>query len=155
MAGTVSSESEITRITASIQPPNCPATTPLVRRSRRWFVPALVGVCAVAAVGYPLVIPWLLADPAFAAGALPFAILMIGPALASPYLPFAHLLLMAKRPGWHTVVLVAAIAVNLAATGTLIPRLGITGAAAAMTATTLAAALLLRGVARTRVGVRL
>jgi stage V sporulation protein B len=127
----------------------------LVSRSRRWFVPSLAGVCAVAAVMFPVVIPWLIGDPAFAAGALPFVILMVGIALASPYLPFAQLLLMAKRPGWHTVLLVIAIAVNITGTVTLIPALGPTGAAMSTAMTVVTAALVLRVIAGRQVGVRL
>lgn len=127
----------------------------LVTRTRRWFVPALAAVCAVSAAMFPLVIPWLIGDPAFAAGALPFAILMLGIALASPYLPFAHVLLMAKRPGWHTVLLVTTVGVNAIANLALIPRLGLPGAGAAMATTVVTSALLLRGLARSRVAVRL
>jgi O-antigen/teichoic acid export membrane protein len=101
------------------------------------------------------VIPPLIGDPAFAAGAVPFAILMAGIALASPYLPFAHLLLMAKQPGWHTVLLVTAIAVNTIGNVVLIPRFGPAGAAVSTAVTVVASALLLRGLARWRVAVRL
>ncbi|HEX2687296.1 MAG TPA: oligosaccharide flippase family protein [Kofleriaceae bacterium] len=125
------------------------------QRLRRWFVAALAGVCAMAAAGFPIVIPRLIGDPGFAAGALPFTILMAGIAIASPYLPFAHLLLMAKRPGWHTVLLVTAIAVNAIGNLCLIPRLGLTGAATSIAGTVVVSALLLRGLARWRIGVRL
>jgi O-antigen/teichoic acid export membrane protein len=127
----------------------------MVTRTRRWFVPALAGVCAVSAAMFPAVIPWLIDDPAFAAGAVPFALLMAGIAIASPYLPFAQLLLMAKRPGWHTVLLVAAITVNTIGNLVLIPRFGLAGAAAAMATTVVTTALLLRGLARWQVSVRL
>jgi O-antigen/teichoic acid export membrane protein len=127
----------------------------MIRRSRRWFVPALAGVCAVAAAMFPLIIPRLLGDPGFIDGAIPFAILMAGIALASPYLPFAHLLLMAKRPGWHTVLLVVAIAINIAGSLVLIPRLGPSGAAISMASTVVISALLLRGLARWRLATRL
>lgn len=127
----------------------------LVARLRRWFVPALVAVCAVAAAMFPAVIPWVIGNPGFAAGALPFAILMTGIAIASPYLPFAHLLLMAQRPGWHTVLLVTAIAVNVAGNVVLIPRFGLAGAASSTAATVITSALLLRVLARWRAGVRI
>jgi O-antigen/teichoic acid export membrane protein len=127
----------------------------LVARLRRWFVPALAGVCAVAAAMFPAVIPWVIGNPGFAAGALPFAILMAGIALASPYLPFAHLLLMAKRPGWHTVLLVTAVAVNVLGNVVLIPRFGLAGAASSTAATIIVSAILLRVLARWRAGVPL
>jgi stage V sporulation protein B len=127
----------------------------MVARSRRWFVPALVGVCAAAAAGFPLVIPWLIGDRAFAAGAIPFVILMAGIAIASPYLPFAHLLLMARRPGWHTVILVVAISVNIVGNVALIPALGLAGAAIATSATVVCTALLLRALARRQLQIAL
>jgi O-antigen/teichoic acid export membrane protein len=127
----------------------------MVKRSRRWFVPALVAVCAAAAAVFPAVIPRLIGNPAFAAGAVPFAILMAGIAIASPYLPFAHLLLMAKRPEWHTVMLVSVVAINAIGNLVLIPRFGLSGAALSTAGTVVASAILLRGLARWRVGVPL
>jgi O-antigen/teichoic acid export membrane protein len=127
----------------------------MVKRSRRWFVPALVAVCTLAAAVFPAVIPRLIGNPAFSAGAVPFAILMAGIALASPYLPFSHLLLMARRPGWHTVLLICVVAINLAGNLVLIPRFGLSGAAMSTAGTVVASVILLRGLARWRVGVRL
>jgi O-antigen/teichoic acid export membrane protein len=80
---------------------------------------------------------------------------MTGIALASPYLPFAHLLLMARHPGWHTVLLVLAVAINIVGCVVLIPRLGPSGAATSMAATVVISALLLRGLARVRLAIRL
>jgi len=127
----------------------------LARRTRRWFVPAIVFACALGAVLYPLVIPWLLGDPAFAAGAWPFAILMLGIALASPYLPFIQLLLMADRPGWHTAYVLGVVGVTAVGTLLLIPPLGLEGAAISAAASLVASALLLRTIVRARVHIRL
>jgi len=127
----------------------------LVRRTRRWFVPSFVAACALGAALFPVAIPWLVHDRAFAAGALPFAVMMAGLALASPYLPFTHVLLMANRPGWHTVYLVAVVAINVAAQLALIPRLGPLGAAIATALSVLVSALLVRAMARRHAGVRL
>jgi O-antigen/teichoic acid export membrane protein len=127
----------------------------LARRTRRWFVPAMIGACAVSAAMYPLVIPWLVGDPAFAAGAVPFAILMAGLALASPWLPFLQVLLMAGYPGWHTVYVLCVVALAFLGDVLLIPVLGLAGAAIATAAAVLSAALLVRLLARARVGVRI
>ena len=126
----------------------------LISRTRRWFVPAFVAACAIGAVAFPLIIPRLVADSTFAAGAQPFAILMIGLALASPYLPFTQLLLMAGRPGWHTVYMVLVVATNFVANRLLIPQLGLSGAAAATSIAAISSALLIRAFARGKVGVR-
>lgn len=126
-----------------------------VRRTRRWFVPALAAACALGAVLYPVIIPRLIGDPDFIAGAWPFAILMAGVVLASPYLPFNQVLLMAAHPGWHTGLTFATIAVNLVGNIILIPPLGMNGAAISATASLVANALLLRALARSRVGLRI
>ena len=120
----------------------------LARRVRRWFVPAMVGVSALGAALYPVVIPWLVGKQSFVAGAVPFAILMLGLAAASPYLPFAQALLMGSRPGWHTGYLLAVVAVNLIANLVLIPIFGLPGAAMSTATSMIASALLLRGLVR-------
>ena len=127
----------------------------LVKRTRRWFVPALVGICALGAALYPAIIPWLIGDDTFVEGAAPFAIMMAGLALASPYLPFGQLLLMASRPGWYTVYVVGIVAVNFVGNLLLIPPYGLVGAAIALSASIVTSALLLRVLVRWRVGMRL
>lgn len=127
----------------------------LVSRTRRWFVPAIIGACALGATLYPLVIPWLLDDPTFSAGSWPFAILMLGIALASPYLPFIQLLLMADKPGWHTVYVIGIVGVTAIGTVILIPPWGLIGAATSAAASLVASAILLRTIVRARVGIRL
>ncbi len=126
----------------------------LVHRSRRWFVPAMVGACALGAVAYPYVIPWL-TKPEFRAGALPFAILMAGIALSSPYLPFNQTLLMASRPGWHTVYTLLVVAIAAAALAILTPLYGLAGAAAGTAIGLVSSAILLRLLVRSRVGLRI
>jgi O-antigen/teichoic acid export membrane protein len=127
----------------------------LVRRTRRWFVPAFVAICAAAAVAYPFIIPWLIGKQSFAEGAAWFAIMMAGLALASPYLPFAQLLLMTSRPGWHTVYVVGIIAVNFVVNVALVPSLGPTGAALGVASAFVASALLLRGLVRWRTPIKI
>ena len=127
----------------------------LVSRSRRWFVPVMVAACAAGAVLYPFVIPWLIRDEAFAAGAVPFAILMGGIALASPYLPFNQTLLMAAKPGWHTVYILAMVAIAFAALALLIPAYGLPGAGAGTAIGLVSSAVLLRVLVRSRVGVKI
>lgn len=126
----------------------------LVRRTRKWFVPALAGACVFAALAYPYVIPMLVGDK-FASGAPPFAILMAGLALAAPWLPFGQILLMADRPGWHTVLMLLVMATNFVANLALIPLLGLEGGAAATSAAVIAGAWFVRRLARGRIGVRL
>ena len=126
-----------------------------VRRTRRWFVPALAAAALLGAALYPLLIPPLIGDPDFARGAWPFAILMVGVVLASPYLPFNQVLLMAALPGWHTGYILATVTVSFAGNAALIPLLGMRGAALSAAASLVASALLLRVLARARVGLRI
>lgn len=127
----------------------------LVWRMRRWLVPtALIG-CALAALLYPFVIPWLVGDPIFAQAAWPFAILMAGAILASPNLPFASLLLMGGKPGWHTIYVLVTVAIAFVADLALIPSLGATGVALGTSIGLAASALLLSALARGRLGLKI
>lgn len=126
----------------------------LVRATRRWFVPAMVGVCALAAVGFPLVIPWITQQPDFMQGALPFALLVGGLALVSPWQPFNQVLLMGSRPGWHTIYVALVVAANVAGNLLLIPHFGLVGASAATAATLALSAVLLMRMSRGLLGVR-
>lgn len=127
----------------------------LIARTRRWFVPSMIGASIVAVVTFPLVIPTLVGDPAFGAGAVPFAILMLGLAMTAPWLPFNQILLMASRPGWHTVLVLGMLAVASAGNLVLIPIWGLAGAAIATTFALVVSAATLAVFARMRIGVRL
>jgi O-antigen/teichoic acid export membrane protein len=127
----------------------------LVRQTRRWFVPGLAAVCGLSALAYPVVIPWIVGDAAFGDGAASYAILVAGIALASPYLPFGQLLLMASRPGWHTIMVLLVVGLNAAANLLLIPLLGMEGAATATAVTLVISMVLLVRMASTRADVRL
>jgi O-antigen/teichoic acid export membrane protein len=127
----------------------------IVQKTRRWFIPALSGLCLVSALLYPVIIPFLIGDPAFEAGAWSYAILVGGIALASPWLAFNQVLLMASRPGWHTIFVLLAVALNFVGNVLLIPRMGMEGAATATAVTLVVSMVLLVRIARTRAGVRL
>lgn len=126
----------------------------IVKRARRWFVPAMIGACAIGAAVYPYAIPWL-TKPEFRDGAAPFAILMGGLALTSPWLPFNQTLLMASRPGWHTIYITMMIAIAATALLVLTPQYGIAGAGAGIAIGLVASAVLLRVLVKKTVGIRL
>lgn len=131
------------------------AVEALVRRTRRWFVPAMAGACMLGALAFPIVVPWMVGDSSFAAGTAPFAIMMAGLALASPYLAFTQILLMANRPGWYTAYVVLVVAMNFVMNALLIPYWGTVGAATATSVAVITSAFLVRRLARSRVGVRI
>ena len=80
---------------------------------------------------------------------------MAGMALASGYMPFAQALLMANRPGWHSVMMIGIVGANVVFNALLIPHLGIVGAAAGTALSLLTSVVLLVSIVRWRVGVRL
>lgn len=127
----------------------------LVRESRRWFVPAMFAVCGIAAACFPFVVPWITGDRAFAAGSLPFAVLMAGIVAASAWLPFNQVLMMGGRPGWHTIYMLIAVGMNVVLNVLLIPMYGLNGAALATAIALFASALWLRRLARSLILVRL
>jgi O-antigen/teichoic acid export membrane protein len=125
------------------------------RAARRWMVPALVAVAGVAALVYPFVVPVLVGDAAFARSTPSFVILMAGLALASAYLPFGQVLLMADRPGRHSLLMAAVVVLNIAANALFIPLLGIEGAATGTALALVASAGLIALCARRLLGLRL
>ena len=127
----------------------------LARRVRRWFVPAMVAMCGIAALCYPFFIPKLLGDPAFADGAPVFGIMMAGLALASPWLPVNQFLLMASRPGWYTVSISIVLATNFVGNLALIPLFEVRGAAVATATSMVVSALLVFVMSRRIVGVKI
>jgi O-antigen/teichoic acid export membrane protein len=60
---------------------------------------------------------------------------------------------MAGFPGWHSFFMVATVAVNVAGNVLLVPRFGISGAAAATAISMLASVFLLKALVRSRVGI--
>lgn len=126
----------------------------IVRRTRRWFVPLFVVACIAAAGLYPIVVPWLIGNREFAAGALPFGILVAGAALCSPYLPLHTILMMANKPTAQTVFCTILLATNFALNLVLVPLYDLQGAALASAAALASSALVLRFLVRAGIGVR-
>ena len=127
----------------------------LVRSARRWFVPLFIAACVIGAASYPFVVPWVIGNHEFIAGAWPFAILMAGAIVASGYLPFNTMLMMGARPGSQTVFFLLVLAVNFALNSVLVSPLGMIGAAIASATALATSALLLRAMIRMRLGVRI
>jgi O-antigen/teichoic acid export membrane protein len=109
----------------------------------------------VAVALFPIALRILFPEQDFGESWLPFAILMAGIALASIRLPFFQFLLMAGRPGAHSLYMLAVVAVNVVANAALIPGLGIRGAALGTALSFLGSVLLLNLWARLATGVRL
>jgi O-antigen/teichoic acid export membrane protein len=127
----------------------------MVRRARRWIVPSMLGVGLLAALVYPWTVPLFTERPEFAQSSASFAILVGGIALASGWLPFSQTLLMAGKPGWHTLYMALVVLTNVVFNALLIPHLGINGAAIGTAVAFIASAVLLRVFVKRLVGVRL
>lgn len=129
--------------------------TAFVRRGMRFTWLLMLGVGIVAVGGYSFGVDVLMGQPEFVDHSFwPFVWLMAGIVLAAGYLPFQQALLMANRPGWHTLYMCATVAVNGCFNALLIPRLGISGAALATALCFVASALLIRVLAARVAGIR-
>lgn len=126
----------------------------LVRKDRRWIVPALAGAGLLAVLVYPAVLA-LVGGGEFRQSQASFAILILGILLASRELPFQNTLLMGGRPAWHSFYMLAVVGTNVAFNALLIPRLGIAGAAVGTAVAFVGSAVYLRLLARRLLGVRL
>lgn len=127
----------------------------MVRKGRKWAWLLMAAVGAIAVALYPTVLRVLVDDPAFQASRLPFAVLMGGIFLAAGYMPFQQTLLMANRPGWHTGMMLAMVATNVAGNAALIPIWDLAGSAAATGLAMVVSVLILRWMVRREVGARI
>jgi O-antigen/teichoic acid export membrane protein len=100
-----------------------------IRRGRNVTYAGSVAAGALVVAGYAVVIPRLSGDPAVAASGPMFGVLIAGMVAASGYVPFNQMLLYARRPGWHTVSVLAILVINVIANAVLIQVLGAVGAA--------------------------
>ena len=127
----------------------------MARRGRLTTYGLMMGACGVAVAAYPLYLMLVGDSPGFELSWLPFGVLMAGMWLASGYMPFAQTLLMANRPGWHTMMMIGIVGTNVYCNALLIPVLGIVGAALGTAVSLVVSAVLLAGMVRRHVGLAL
>lgn len=136
-----------------------------VKRGRRRTYAAMALVGAIAVFVYPHAVALVFdrtsgasapaVDPGFAASWVPFCWLMLGIVLASGYIPFAQTLLMANRPGWHTLYMVLTVLFNVIGNWILIPIWGLPGAAISTANSMFLSVFVLKAMVRARTGLRL
>ena len=103
----------------------------LARRSMRLTYLSILAVGAAAVAVYPLGL-YLVANPQKFMQSWPiFAILTAGIVLASGYIPFSNILLLAGRPGTHTLMISLQVLFNIVGNLLLVPVMGGYGAAIA------------------------
>ncbi len=103
----------------------------LIRRGKRLFFSASVGMGIVALAAFPPFVYFLLRRPEFIAGFAPFAILILGYVLRSGYAPFGMIFIQAGYPGIHSWMIALTVMCNILLNLLLIPVLGMVGAAVA------------------------
>lgn len=126
-----------------------------IARGRLATYGVMVGVGLIAVTAYPFLADWFLALPDSQQSWPVFAILMAGVVLGSGYFPFGGLLLQAGRPGLHTVMTLAAVAVNAVLNCLFIPVWSAAGAATATAISFVVSVPLLVLFTRFTVGVRI
>jgi O-antigen/teichoic acid export membrane protein len=126
----------------------------LLATLRRTLQPAMLVAGGLAVLLYPFA-AGLLGGDGLEEGRLAFALLMAGVWLASAYTPFSLLLVQGGDATGNSLLLSAAVVINVVGNLLLIPILGINGAALATASTTVMTIVLLRLLAAKRLGVRL
>ena len=126
-----------------------------VAKGRRWTYVGMAAVAAGAIALYPSAVGLLFGPSGFASSWTPFTFLMLGILTASGYIPFGQILLMAGRPGWHSVYIGATVAMNVLGNWILVPRYGLPGSAAATALSVFASVFVLKAIVRAQVGVRI
>jgi O-antigen/teichoic acid export membrane protein len=131
----------------------------MVRKGRRWTYLLMAAMCGLAVLVYPFAMGLFTNKPDALAAHMPFAILMAGVVVASGWLPFGQTLLMAGRPGWHTLLMALTVLTNVVGNWFLIPEarfgLGLNGAAIATAVALAISVVYLRAIVRRQVGVSL
>lgn len=129
--------------------------TRMCRRAVLWLTPTLAAASLVLLLAFPFFIGIIFGNDKFEAALAPLAWLLGGLTLASGWLAFNMLLLLANRPGWHSVYMTALLAVNVTLGVLLVPHFGLAGAGMAAGGTSLAGALLIIALAPRVARVRL
>jgi len=126
----------------------------LLTAFRRTLQPAMLVAGSLAVALYPSAAR-LLGGDGFTEGRLSFAILVTAVWLVSAHTPFTLLLVQGGDAAGNSLLLTAAVLVNIAGNLALIPLLGIAGAAVATAGSTIALVVLLRVFTARRLGLRL
>lgn len=127
----------------------------MVERARiRIYLGSLV-VGALSVGGYVLFLPLLTDEPELLVSWQYFAVLMAGIVASAGYAPFQAMLLYAELPGWHTWMTVGIVAINAVGNVILIQAIGPVGSALATAIAFVAGVVLLRGLSRRKLQLRI
>jgi O-antigen/teichoic acid export membrane protein len=132
---------------------NADKMTELARLASFWRLRSYTAgiACAVIAIlCYPLAIDILRLPEELKLAHWPFIALVSGVALAAGYIPLSNILLLAHRPGVHSIYMLSLIALNAVANLVLVPSFGALGSGIGTGIAYAASALLLVMIARGR-----
>ncbi len=101
------------------------------RKVKRVMYPLMAAITLVAVAAYPVLLKLCGAESGLGPSWLVFGILMTGILINAGYRPFLGIFIQGGRPGFYTVLILIAVAGNIALNLVLIPMLGIYGAATA------------------------
>ena len=101
----------------------------LAKRINNIFVPVMVVLAAVAAIGYAFVLPYLVDASQYQESVSVLAIFLFGIALSSGYRSFAGIMPQGGKPGLYTIFILLSLLTNLSFNLVLIPILGMNGSA--------------------------
>lgn len=127
----------------------------MISKGKRLTYLGMFAVGVIAIVLYPHAVMLLTENEELLRSWLPFSLLVGGIFAASGYIPFGQTLLMGGRPAWHTLYMVASVALNIAGNAFLIPRLGLAGAALSTGIAMLGSVFVLRYLVKRELGLRL
>lgn len=103
----------------------------------------------------PLLIDWFGLDPSLHSGSVVLALLLAGVIGGARFSPFWNVLLLAGRPGAHSLLMSALLLINLALNAVAIPLAGMNGAGGATALTLLVFPFILRIASRQLLGLGL
>lgn len=115
----------------------------LVQKTLAFVYPASAAFGVIIYFTFPLALRLLGFDLSFLAGRRPLLILLAGIVASSGFMVFDNLLMQAGKPGLQTLLFGVAVALNCFGNASLIPILGMEGAAAATSASYIGSVVLL------------
>ena len=118
-----------------------------------WLLTAAVGLAAMLAT--PFAIDLLKLDPSLHQGRWVLLVLLLGVTVGAGFAPFWNVLLLAGRPGMHSLLMLSLLACNILLNAVAVPVAGMTGAGIATALSFLVFPLLLQFACRRVLGLEL
>lgn len=105
----------------------------LLKQTKKYMIPGIAGLSLSIVAVFWVLTNYFVAGKGLELGFLPLCILLTGILLLSTFIPFDNLMLVSGHPGLQTFQQMTIVSSNIVFNSVLIPLLGITGAAIAVT----------------------